>query len=134
MDEQAENSHDTGLDQLKAQLAAQQEARKQALRDLQAITRAATECTPTNGVSPPNAAQEDEVSDSGVRALPTTERLDVRLEQLTEARAARKMGLRKLKRTTYEAIRVVGDTTIMELGELKKRLDDEYGKSSAMGA
>ena len=130
MDEQAENSHGAGLDQLKAQLAAQQESRRQALKDLQASTRAATECTPTNGLSPPDP-QEDEVSDSGVRALPATERLDTRREQLIAAREARKMGLRKLKRTTYEAIRVVGDTTLMDAGELKKRLGDE---SSAIGA
>lgn len=130
MDEQ-----DVGLAQLREQLMAQQAARRRALRALRTSTEAATACTPLNGTpllgtSPLDAAQS-ETADSGIRQLPPTERLDARREQLILAKNARKEGLSKLKQTTCEAIRVVRDTTLMDVGELKRHLD---GESSVIGA
>lgn len=135
--EPSNDAHQNGLHQLRKQLAAQRASRKQAQRTLKARAAESLACTPTYGTciestdlnrptpAPPTAEPNEEpVMDSGIGQLPTAERLDARREQLKAARKARKNGLAKLKRTTCDAVRVVGETTLLELGELKKRLSD----------
>lgn len=114
---------ESDLAQLRARVSAQRAERSRAAESLKACAEEVLG-VPAGAIAASGSDDTggDDTQDSGIRSLPTARAVQIRRQQVEQSRIERQAAMARLKRTTTEAVRVVGETTLMDADEVRRRV------------